>query len=166
MGSWTGDGPIVTGSCSTAAWTLFDLSTAYLWAPVIGCLPDKVDCCPSSYVFASMTESPPSFKTEAISVPTSSAALDSSATLLLNNTSLPVPTGPPVGIPNDVPAATATDVVGCGGDNQALCFNPLEVDQPPGAMLLAARDDNATPNAVSRCPQDYSTVGGTGCCPL
>ncbi|KAK3317436.1 hypothetical protein B0T19DRAFT_291781 [Cercophora scortea] len=49
---WTGSGPILLDQCSTAEWSMFDLTTAYLWAPVIGCVPDKPDCCPSSYLFS------------------------------------------------------------------------------------------------------------------
>ncbi|KAK3689205.1 hypothetical protein B0T22DRAFT_168649 [Podospora appendiculata] len=84
---WTGSGPILNDHCTTAEWSMFDLTTAYLWAPVIGCVADKPDCCPSSYLF---------------STPTTAAA------------------------------ATPT---------------------------LAGQ------NVLPRCPDDYITVGSTGCCP-
>jgi hypothetical protein len=46
--AWNGTGPLLTGTCSTEEWTLMDVSTAFLWAPVVGCVQDKPDCCPFS----------------------------------------------------------------------------------------------------------------------
>ncbi|KAM7192432.1 hypothetical protein V8F20_008892 [Naviculisporaceae sp. PSN 640] len=160
MGSWAGTGPIVTGSCSMAAWSLFDLSTAYLWAPVIGCLQDKPDCCPSSFVFASMTAPPPSIKTEAISVTTSSASNAINYTSITTSTGLASGAAPTATVSHsaltDLNPCLLKVHVAAGG----LCYSPLE---KPGAALLA-RDD-AAPHSVSNCPEDYSSVGNTGCCP-
>ena len=44
---WT-SGPLLVGDCATPAWTLLEVSTAYLYAPVIGCGYDKLSCCPSA----------------------------------------------------------------------------------------------------------------------
>ncbi|KAJ2895604.1 hypothetical protein MKZ38_006316 [Zalerion maritima] len=35
----------ITDSCATAHWTLIRLSTAYIWAPVVGCSGEKPECC-------------------------------------------------------------------------------------------------------------------------
>jgi hypothetical protein len=43
---WTGEGHLITGSCTVPEWTLINLSTAYLWAPVVGCMHAKPSCCP------------------------------------------------------------------------------------------------------------------------
>lgn len=99
---WTGSGPMLTGSCATPEQTLLDLSTAYLWAQVVGCVADKLNCCPY-----------------AISIPLSrpfKAASISSAI-------------------NIVPRITLTS-------------NPRYA------------------NALPRCPDDYASVGSTGCCPM
>jgi hypothetical protein len=42
---WNGSGPLLVGYCTTPQYTLFDGATA-LWAPVIGCVDGKPDCCP------------------------------------------------------------------------------------------------------------------------
>lgn len=163
MGSWTGSGPIVTGSCSMAAWSLFDLSTAYLWAPVIGCLQDKPDCCPSSFVFASMTAPPPTVKTEAISVTRTSSSSASNAgnyTLIATPTSLAPGAAPTTTASDGTPVDINPCVLQLYDAGGPLCFQPVKT---PGAALVA-RDD-AAPHSVSNCPEDYSSVGNTGCCP-
>lgn len=52
----------ITGSCATAHWTLIHLSTAYIWAPVIGCSGSQPECCvyeanPISTITALTTDS-------------------------------------------------------------------------------------------------------------
>ncbi|KAM7198376.1 hypothetical protein V8F33_005167 [Rhypophila sp. PSN 637] len=170
MGPWTGSGPIVTGSCSTAAWTLFDLSTAYLWAPVIGCLPEKPDCCPSSYVFATMAAPPPGITTDPISVTLSTtltADVDENAT-----PSIPPPVrqtlfhGDSSSFITSAAEAKVTVKLENPCDNvTGLCFDPTGTSQPAGATTLAARD-GGTPNSVTKCPEDYVSNGPTGCCPI
>ncbi|KAK4211977.1 hypothetical protein QBC37DRAFT_466648 [Rhypophila decipiens] len=148
MGAWTGSGPIVTGSCSTAAWTLFDLSTAYLWAPVIGCLPEKPDCCPSSYVLATMTAPPsPGMTTDSISI-------SLSTTLTSNTTSIAT-----AGSSTTAPETTRFDLIHIAWEPGVPNASGL------GAFKLAARG-GGTPNSVSGCPEDYVSNGPTGCCPM
>ena len=45
---WTGSGPLLTGSCATVDFVLLYETTAFLWAPAVGCIDDKPDCCPFS----------------------------------------------------------------------------------------------------------------------
>jgi hypothetical protein len=44
-GAWS-SGSLLIGSCGNADWTLMDLSTSYLWAPVKGCDHNRPECCP------------------------------------------------------------------------------------------------------------------------
>jgi len=43
---WTGSGNLLNGYCATPEFTLINAVTATYWAPFIGCLGDKQDCCP------------------------------------------------------------------------------------------------------------------------
>lgn len=45
--SYTGSGDLLQGYCATPEYILLDGPTAY-WAPAIGCVDDKTDCCPYS----------------------------------------------------------------------------------------------------------------------
>jgi hypothetical protein len=45
--TYTGSGDLLQGYCATPDYILLDGLTAY-WAPVIGCVGDKTDCCPYS----------------------------------------------------------------------------------------------------------------------
>ncbi|KAF2792591.1 hypothetical protein K505DRAFT_307414, partial [Melanomma pulvis-pyrius CBS 109.77] len=42
---WTGSGKLLQGYCAQPDYTILDGPTAY-WAPVLGCVNDKSDCCP------------------------------------------------------------------------------------------------------------------------
>ncbi|KAF2033729.1 hypothetical protein EK21DRAFT_58378, partial [Setomelanomma holmii] len=42
---WNGNGPILNGYYATPEYAIIDGPTAY-WAPVIGCVRTKSDCCP------------------------------------------------------------------------------------------------------------------------
>ncbi|KAF2263703.1 hypothetical protein CC78DRAFT_568770 [Lojkania enalia] len=42
---WSGSGNLLQGYCATPEYTILDGPTAY-WAPVIGCIADRPDCCP------------------------------------------------------------------------------------------------------------------------
>ncbi|ORY02729.1 hypothetical protein BCR34DRAFT_605462 [Clohesyomyces aquaticus] len=42
---WTGSGNLLQGYCATPEFSLLDGPTAY-WAPIVGCVGDKPDCCP------------------------------------------------------------------------------------------------------------------------
>jgi len=44
---YTGSGDLLVGYCSTPEYILIDGPTVY-WAPAIGCVGDKTDCCPFS----------------------------------------------------------------------------------------------------------------------
>lgn len=44
---YTGSGDLLQGYCATPAYILLDGPTVY-WAPAIGCVGDKTDCCPYS----------------------------------------------------------------------------------------------------------------------
>lgn len=44
---YTGSGSLLQGYCVTPDYILLDGPTAY-WAPVVGCVNDKTDCCPYS----------------------------------------------------------------------------------------------------------------------
>ncbi|CAO2647825.1 Nn.00g087470.m01.CDS01 [Neocucurbitaria sp. VM-36] len=45
LASWTGTDALLRGYCATPDYTIIDGPTAY-WAPVLGCVGDKPDCCP------------------------------------------------------------------------------------------------------------------------
>ena len=45
LAKWTGSGKLLQGYCAQPDYTLLDGPTAY-WAPVLGCIGDKSDCCP------------------------------------------------------------------------------------------------------------------------
>ncbi|KAK3321735.1 hypothetical protein B0H66DRAFT_180196 [Apodospora peruviana] len=129
MGLWTGSGAILTGTCSTAAWTLFDLSTAYLWAPVIGCVEDKIDCCPAAITSATPAPAPvptpnavPRCPIDYVSVgstgccpfgmkTTQSPGLKAACASQLTSTSFAAPEVTNTGLPAAKPISTATDVV-------------------------------------------------------
>lgn len=146
MGPWTGSGPILTGTCSTAAWTLFDLSTAYLWAPVIGCVEDKIDCCPSSFAFVTTTSTASS---------TSSATSSASSAHTSTSSDLASPTV----ITNITLHESSPD----GAVRTVDTLNqPLVIVVEPRTVERRA----VAGNGVIKCPEDYVSVGATGCCPL
>jgi len=45
---WSGTGDLLVGYCASPEYTLVDAGATVWWAPVVGCHPDKPDCCPSS----------------------------------------------------------------------------------------------------------------------
>src|SRR5207247_431122 len=45
--SYSDTGPLLQGYCATAEYVLLDGPTAF-WAPAVGCVGDKTDCCPYS----------------------------------------------------------------------------------------------------------------------
>jgi hypothetical protein len=47
--SWNGIGPLLTGTCATPDYTILSVvSTAGIWAQVVGCVNERPDCCPYS----------------------------------------------------------------------------------------------------------------------
>jgi hypothetical protein len=52
-------GSLLAGDCSVPEWTYLDLSTTYLYAPVVGCMHFKIGCCP--FAAAAATLSGPDF---------------------------------------------------------------------------------------------------------
>ncbi|KAF2191438.1 hypothetical protein K469DRAFT_746771 [Zopfia rhizophila CBS 207.26] len=73
---WSGSGNLLQGYCATPEYTILDGPTAY-WAPVIGCVGGKNDCCPFDVVptsqGATATVTVP--QTVTIQVPVSGATL-------------------------------------------------------------------------------------------
>jgi hypothetical protein len=55
--TYTGSGSLLQGYCATPDYILLDGPTAY-WAPVVGCVNDKTDCCPYPVAKATATPSP------------------------------------------------------------------------------------------------------------
>ncbi|SPQ25751.1 40b249c8-4e13-42b0-91eb-291b36150e80 [Thermothielavioides terrestris] len=53
--------PLLTGNCASPSWTLLDMSTAYLYAPVLGCAYDNLNCCPFQVDAAPRTGAPGPF---------------------------------------------------------------------------------------------------------
>ena len=53
--TYPGSGDLLQGYCATPDYILLDGPTAY-WAPVVGCVEDKTDCCP--YPVAQATSTP------------------------------------------------------------------------------------------------------------
>ena len=47
ISSYTGSGDLLQGYCATPDYIILDGPTAY-WAPVVGCVNGKTDCCPYS----------------------------------------------------------------------------------------------------------------------
>ena len=54
ISSYSGQGNLLQGYCATPDYVLLDGPTAY-WAPAIGCVGDKSDCCPYSVQPATST---------------------------------------------------------------------------------------------------------------
>jgi hypothetical protein len=54
--TYSGSGDLLQGYCATPDYVLLDGPTAY-WAPVVGCVDDKTDCCPYPVAQATSTAS-------------------------------------------------------------------------------------------------------------
>ncbi|OCK88346.1 uncharacterized protein K441DRAFT_476469, partial [Cenococcum geophilum 1.58] len=47
VSKWSSSGNLMQGYCATPEYTILDGPTVY-WAPVVGCVGGKSDCCPFS----------------------------------------------------------------------------------------------------------------------
>ncbi|KAH8732367.1 hypothetical protein GQ44DRAFT_179935 [Phaeosphaeriaceae sp. PMI808] len=54
LARWNGNGALLNGYCATPEYTIIDGPTAY-WAPVVGCVRSKADCCPFDLAAATAT---------------------------------------------------------------------------------------------------------------
>jgi hypothetical protein len=52
--SYSGQGNLLQGYCATPEYVLLDGTTAY-WAPAVGCIGDKTDCCPYAATTTTVT---------------------------------------------------------------------------------------------------------------